>query len=108
MSGVRVRFAPSPTGGLHLGNARTALFNYLFARQKEGIFIVRVEDTDLERSTLEFETGQLEMLRWLGLDWNEGPDKDGGHGPYRQSKRLDIYRRYAQELVEAGRAYPCY
>ncbi len=104
----RVRFAPSPTGLLHVGNARTALFNFLFARQSSGVFILRLEDTDRERSTTEFEQAILEDLHWLGLDWDEGPGKPGEFGPYRQSERLDLYRRYAAELVEKGLAYRCY
>ena len=80
---VRVRFAPSPTGLLHVGNARTALFNFLFARQSEGVFILRLEDTDRERSTKKFEEAILEDLRWLGLEWDEGPDRPGNLGPYR-------------------------
>jgi glutamyl-tRNA synthetase len=105
---VRVRFAPSPTGLLHVGNARTALFNFLFARQVEGVFILRLEDTDRERSTKEFEEAILEDLRWLGLEWDEGPDRPGSFGPYRQSERLDLYRSYATDLVEKGHAYRCY
>ena len=105
---VRVRFAPSPTGLLHVGNARTALFNFLFARQTEGSFILRLEDTDRQRSTKEFEEAVLEDLRWLGLAWDEGPDRPGSFGPYRQSERLDLYRRYAADLVEKGYAYRCY
>lgn len=104
----RVRFAPSPTGLLHVGNARTALFNFLFARQSSGVFILRLEDTDRERSTTEFEKAILEDLHWLGLEWDEGPGKPGEFGPYRQSERLDLYRRYAAELVEKGLAYRCY
>jgi glutamyl-tRNA synthetase len=105
---IRVRFAPSPTGLLHVGNARTALFNFLFARQKGGTFIVRLEDTDLERSTIEAESAILQDLRWLGLDWDEGPGQPGAYGPYRQSERLGVYRRYAGELLEKGKAYRCY
>ncbi len=105
---VRVRFAPSPTGQLHVGNVRTALFNWLFARQQGGHFILRIEDTDLERSRQEYEATLLEDLRWFGLDWDEGPDVGGAYGPYRQSERVDIYRRSARELVESGRAYPCF
>jgi nondiscriminating glutamyl-tRNA synthetase len=106
--GVRVRFAPSPTGWLHVGGARTALFNWLFARRHGGAFVVRVEDTDVQRSSAESETGVLDDLRWLGLAWDEGPDVGGPHGPYRQSERLDAYREVAERLVAAGRAYPCF
>lgn len=105
---VRVRFAPSPTGLLHLGNARTALFNFLFARQTGGAFILRLEDTDRERSTPEAERAVLEDLRWLGLEWDEGPERQGNFGPYRQSERLEIYRGYAMALLEKGYAYRCY
>ncbi len=105
---VRVRFAPSPTGPLHVGNARTALFNFLYARQKEGTFVLRLEDTDAERSTSEAERMILQDLRWLGCDWDEGPDHPGGQGPYRQSERIQIYRRYAEELLAKGNAYRCY
>lgn len=102
---VRVRVAPSPTGYLHVGNARAALFNWLFARRNDGQFILRVDDTDQERSTPEFEADVLESLRWLGLDWDEGVGVGGPHGTYRQSDRLDRYREAAQALVEAGAAY---
>ena len=105
---VRVRFAPSPTGLLHVGNARTALFNYLFARQTGGTFILRLEDTDAARSTAEAEETTLQDLRWLGLLWDEGPEQPGNFGPYRQSERLEIYRRYAQALLDKGKAYRCY
>ena len=105
---IRVRFAPSPTGLLHVGNARTALFNFLFARQMKGSFILRLEDTDRLRSSKEFEEAILEDLRWLGLTWDEGPERPGSFGPYRQSERLDVYRRYAADLVEKGYAYRCY
>ena len=105
---MRVRFAPSPTGQLHVGNARTALFNWLFARGQGGTFILRIEDTDSERSTRESETAILRDLRWLGLDWEEGPDVDGPHGPYRQSERLHLYQSYAAELMTAGCAYYCF
>lgn len=108
MDTVRVRFAPSPTGHLHVGGARTALFNWLFARHHGGRFILRIEDTDLERSREEATRGILDSLRWLGLDWDEGPDVGGDVGPYFQSQRLDLYRRYAQRLLELGRAYPCF
>ena len=88
---MRVRFAPSPTGQLHVGNARTALFNWLLAHGKDGTLVLRIEDTDAERSTRESEPGILEDLRWLGLHWDEGPDVGGPHGPYRQSERLHLY-----------------
>jgi glutamyl-tRNA synthetase/nondiscriminating glutamyl-tRNA synthetase len=105
---MRVRFAPSPTGQLHVGNARTALFNWLLAHGKDGTFILRIEDTDAERSTRESEAGILEDLRWLGLDWDEGPDAGGLHGPYRQSERLHLYASYANELVTGEHAYYCF
>jgi glutamyl-tRNA synthetase len=105
---IRVRFAPSPTGLLHVGNARTALFNYLFARQNGGAFILRLEDTDVARSSSEAEQTTLEDLRWLGLQWDEGPGRPGNFGPYRQSERLGIYRLYAEELIERKKAYRCY
>jgi glutamyl-tRNA synthetase/nondiscriminating glutamyl-tRNA synthetase len=105
---MRLRFAPSPTGLLHVGNARTALFNWLLARGRGGTFVLRIEDTDVERSTRESEAGILDDLRWLGLDWDEGPDVGGAFGPYRQSERLDLYRSYANELVEQGHAYYCF
>jgi len=97
-----VRFAPSPTGNLHVGGARTALFNWLYARQQGGKFIVRVEDTDLERSTRASEEAMIRDLKWLGLDWDEGPDVGGPHGPYRQSERTSIYLEAAQRLVREG------
>jgi glutamyl-tRNA synthetase/nondiscriminating glutamyl-tRNA synthetase len=105
---VRVRFAPSPTGQLHVGNARTALFNWLFARQKRGTMVLRIEDTDLERSEARYETQLLEDLKWLGLDWDEGPDVGGPYGPYRQSDRLEIYREHAERLLSEGKAYLCF
>jgi len=105
---VRLRFAPSPTGRLHIGNARTALFNYLYARRMGGAFVLRIEDTDVERSREEFVQGIIEDLRWLGLDWDEGPDVGGDYGPYRQSQRLQIYRDYAEDLMARGLAYRCY
>ncbi|HEV3062743.1 MAG TPA: glutamate--tRNA ligase [Vicinamibacterales bacterium] len=105
---MRVRFAPSPTGQLHVGNARTALFNWLLARGSSGTFILRIEDTDVERSTREFENAIIRDLRWLGLDWDEGPDIGGSRGPYRQSERLHLYQSYAQELLTAGHAYYCF
>lgn len=106
--GVRVRFAPSPTGYLHIGGARTALFNWLFARRHGGIFILRIEDTDRERSREDAARAITEILSWLGLDWDEGPDRVGECGPYFQSQRLDLYHREADRLVQADLAYPCY
>jgi nondiscriminating glutamyl-tRNA synthetase len=103
-----VRFAPSPTGHLHVGGARTALFNWLFARREGGAFILRVEDTDRVRSTEESELAVLDDLKWLGLDWDEGPGAGGTFGPYRQSERLDIYREHADRLLEGGAAFSCY
>ncbi len=104
----RVRFAPSPTGQLHIGGARTALFNWLFARHHGGKFILRIEDTDVARSSEDFYQAVLDSLKWLGLHWDEGPEKGGKYGPYRQSQRLDIYRRYGQRLLEEGKTYLCY
>ncbi len=104
----RVRFAPSPTGYLHVGGARTALFNLLYARRHGGTFVLRIEDTDVERSSADMVTGILEGMRWLGLNWDEGPETDGPHAPYFQSQRLDRYRAAAQSLVDAGHAYYCY
>ena len=105
---MRLRFAPSPTGQLHVGNARTALFNWLLARGQRGTFIVRIEDTDVERSTRESELAMIDDLRWMGLDWTEGVDVGGEHGPYRQSERLHIYRAHAIELMSKGHAYYCF
>jgi len=105
---VRTRIAPSPTGDPHVGTAYIALFNLCFARQHGGQFILRIEDTDRERSTPESEQMILDSLRWLGLEWDEGPDVGGPHGPYRQSERGDIYGEYARQLVEAGHAFRCY
>ncbi|KAK3257933.1 hypothetical protein CYMTET_33000 [Cymbomonas tetramitiformis] len=105
---VRVRFAPSPTGNLHVGGARSALFNWLYAKNMGGKFILRVEDTDTARSTRESEEAMLRDLRWLGLDWDEGPDIGGPHGPYRQSERASIYKELADKLVDEGVAYPCF
>ena len=105
---MRVRFAPSPTGQLHVGNARTALFNWLLAHGKDGTLVLRIEDTDTERSTRESELGILEDLRWLGLHWDEGPDVGGAHGPYRQSERLHLYASYANELLGGSHAYHCF
>jgi nondiscriminating glutamyl-tRNA synthetase len=105
---VRVRFAPSPTGQLHVGNARTALFNWLFARQRGGIHVLRIEDTDVERSEERYETQLLEDLKWLGIDWDEGPDVGGPYGPYRQSDRLNLYQATAELLVQERKAYYCF
>ncbi|OAY64540.1 Glutamate--tRNA ligase, chloroplastic/mitochondrial [Ananas comosus] len=117
---VRVRFAPSPTGNLHVGGARTALFNYLFARficlifeqyvliGQGGRFILRIEDTDLERSTRKSEEAMLHDLSWLGLDWDEGPGVGGDYGPYRQSERNFLYKQYAEKLLDSGAVYRCF
>lgn len=105
---VRVRFAPSPTGNLHVGGARTALFNYLFTRSKGGKFVLRIEDTDLERSTKESEDAVLQDLSWLGLHWDEGPGVGGDYGPYRQSERNSLYKQYAEKLLQSGHAYRCF
>jgi glutamyl-tRNA synthetase len=105
---VRVRFAPSPTGYLHVGGARTALFNWLFARRHGGSFILRIEDTDVGRSSADMVEGILDGLRWLGLDWDEGPIVGGPRAPYFQSERLDLYRATAEKLVAGGHAYYCY
>lgn len=104
----RVRFAPSPTGDLHVGNARTALFNWLFAKHYGGQFILRIEDTDQERTSPVFEKNILEDLKWLSVDWDEGPEKGGSLGPYHQIQRLDIYDKYTKELISTGKVYPCY
>src|SRR5262245_46115548 len=104
----RVRFAPSPTGYLHVGGARTALFNWLYARHHGGVFVLRIEDTDVERSSTDMVTGILDGLRWLGLNWDEGPDVGGPHAPYFQSQRLDRYREAAATLHATGHAYYCY
>ncbi len=105
---VRTRFAPSPTGYLHVGGARTALFSYLYAKRHGGEFVLRIEDTDVERSTRESEESLIDDLKWLGFEWEEGPYIGGPHGPYRQSERLDIYTSYAEKLVEEGKAYQVY
>lgn len=105
---IRVRYAPSPTGHLHIGNARTALFNYLFARNQNGKFIVRIEDTDQKRNIEGGEQSQLKYLKWLGMDWDESVDVGGPFGPYRQSERNDIYQEYYNQLIENGQAYKCY
>ncbi|NDJ85714.1 MAG: glutamate--tRNA ligase, partial [Chloroflexi bacterium] len=105
---VRVRFAPSPTGYLHIGSARTALLTWLFARSTNGKFILRIEDTDQKRYTDDAVEKIMEDLRWLGLDWDEGPDVGGDYGPYIQSQRLALYQQWAAWLVEHGKAYRCY
>src|SRR5215213_7230262 len=102
---IRVRYAPSPTGMLHVGGVRTALFNWLFARKNDGVFLVRIEDTDLERSTEESVEQLKRSLRWIGLDWDEGPEVGGPHAPYRQTERMELYREAAQNLLESGAAY---
>jgi len=104
----RVRFAPSPTGYLHIGGARTALFNWLWARKTGGTFLLRIEDTDRERSTQQAVEAIFEGMRWLGLDWDEGPDRPGQRGPYFQMERLDLYRSHADRLIREGKAYACY
>ena len=108
MSEVRVRIAPSPTGPTHVGTAYQALFDRLFVKKYGGQFVLRIEDTDQARSRREYEEQLIQALRWLGLDWDEGPDVGGPYGPYRQSERLDIYQQYAGELVERGQAYHCF
>ncbi|HRK62696.1 MAG TPA: glutamate--tRNA ligase [Candidatus Omnitrophota bacterium] len=105
---IRVRFAPSPTGRLHLGNIRTALFNYLFARAQGGTFILRLEDTDRERFLPEYREGIIQDMRWMGLNWDEGPENNGPYGPYEQSERLELYQKYANQLIAEGKAYYCY
>jgi glutamyl-tRNA synthetase len=105
---VRTRVAPSPTGDPHVGTAYIALFNLCFARAHGGQFLLRIEDTDQARSTPESEQAILDSLRWLGLEWDEGPDVGGDHGPYRQSERMELYGQYAQQLVDAGKAFVCY
>jgi glutamyl-tRNA synthetase len=108
MPPARVRFAPSPTGYLHIGGVRTALFNWLWARKTQGTFILRIEDTDQERSTRESVAVILDSLKWLGLAWDEGPEVGGPHGPYTQMERLPVYREYADALIASGKAYRCY
>jgi len=108
MKDFRVRFAPSPTGAIHIGNIRTALFNYLFAKSEGAKLVLRIEDTDLERSSKDFENLIFKELKWLGIEWDEGPDKPGEYGPYRQSERLSIYNKFAKKLMEDGMAYKCY
>ena len=108
MTGVRVRFAPSPTGYLHIGGARTALINWAFARKHDGTFVLRIEDTDVERSTEAFLESILASLKWLGLGWNEGIETGGACGPYRQSECGMLYESEAEKLLETGDAYHCY
>ncbi len=105
---VRTRIAPSPTGDPHVGTAYIALFNFCFARQHQGKFILRIEDTDQSRSTSESEQAIFDSLRWMGLEWDEGPDVGGDYGPYRQSERRDIYRQYAESLIDKGHAFKCF
>src|SRR6202034_4514450 len=109
---IRVRFAPSPTGLLHVGNARTALYNWLFTRKTDGDFLLRIEDTDLERSQAVYEKQLIEDLHWLNLDWDEDPEaksgSEGPFGPYRQSERLAIYAEHTQQLLAEGKAYRCF
>ena len=104
----RVRFAPSPTGELHVGNARTALFNWMFARHFGGDFVLRIEDTDESRSALSYQVNLIDDLKWLGMDWDEGPQKEGAYGPYKQSERLNIYDEHLKKLVADDLVYPCY
>src|SRR5690554_3178203 len=108
MTEVRTRIAPSPTGDPHVGTAYIALFNLCFARQHQGKFILRIEDTDQQRSSRESEQAIYDSLHWLGLNWDEGPDIGGDYGPYRQSERGAIYQEYCQQLVDKGHAFYCY
>ena len=108
MEEVRVRIAPSPSGNLHVGTARTALFNYLFAKKNNGKFVLRIEDTDAERTSQEYIDNIFDSLKALGLNWDEGPDVGGPYGPYTQSERFDIYPKYVQQLLESGFAYECF
>jgi len=105
---MKVRFAPSPTGFLHIGNARTAVVNHIMARKHGAGYVLRIEDTDRERSTLESEASIIDDLKWLGIEWTEGPDTGGDAGPYRQSERFEIYKKYTEQLLADGTAYPCY
>src|SRR3989338_4197700 len=105
---LRVRIAPSPTGTLHVGTARTAFFNYLTAKKYGGTFILRIEDTDLERSDVKFEQDILDNLKWLGINWDEGVEVGGTYGPYKQSERVEIYKKYIQKLLEENKAYHCF
>src|ERR1700734_3765526 len=104
----RVRFAPSPTGLWHVGNARPALTNWFFTRHNGGDFLLRIEDTDVERSEVRYEAQLIEDLRWLGMDWNEGPEIGGPYAPYRQSERLAIYQQHTVQLLGEGKAYRCF
>jgi len=108
MNKIRVRFPPSPTGNLHIGNARTALFNFLFARHHQGTFVFRIEDTDPLRSKEAYIANEIEAMEWLGLDWDEGIEKGGNFGPYRQSQRFSLYLEVAQKLIQEEKAYPCF
>ena len=105
---VRVRFAPSPTGLLHIGGARTAIYNWAFARRNGGAFVLRIDDTDPERSTAENTAAILRAMRWLGLDWDEGPEAGGDHGPYFQTQRFERYAELLEALKASGHAYPCF
>jgi nondiscriminating glutamyl-tRNA synthetase len=107
VSKIKVRFAPSPTGPLHIGGARSALFNYLYALSVEGDLVLRMEDTDLDRSKAEYEQEIIESLHWLGIEWNEGIEVGGPQEPYRQTERKSIYQEYAQQLLDSGQAYYC-
>ncbi|CCJ32782.1 glutamate--tRNA ligase [Caloramator australicus] len=108
MKEIRVRIAPSPTGNFHVGTARNSLYNYIFARKNNGKFILRIDDTDMRRNSEESEKGIYEGLKWLGLDWDEGPDVGGPYGPYRQSERIEIYQKYIDYLIDKGDAYYCF
>ena len=108
MSEMRLRFPPSPTGKIHIGNMRTALFNWIWAKKNNGELVLRIEDTDQKRSTKESEKKLINQLKWLGLDWDEGPENDGSYGPYHQSKRLELYKKYAKKLIDMDKAYYCY
>jgi len=105
---IRTRYAPSPTGFLHIGSARTALFNYLFAKKNAGVFILRIEDTDQKRCEKHFEEDILESLKWLGLEWDEGPDIGGKFAPYRQSERSEIYEKFLKKLLAENKVYYCF
>lgn len=105
---VRLRYAPSPTGFLHIGNTRTALFNYLFAKHYDGVFVLRIEDTDIERNVEGAIASQLDNLRWLGIEPDETIDRPGAYGPYRQLERLELYQKYAQKLLTTKKAYYCF